>query len=216
MAKGKIITIEGGDGTGKQTQTVMLVKRLQLEGYSVETLSFPKYETPTGKIIRAYLDRKLGPLKNVPPKIASALYAADRLAAQQEIKGWISEGKIVVLDRYIESNMAFQSAKLSEAERKEMIEWVHDFEVKDLGILPSDLVVFLNLPLGAAQDAMENEGRTKDIHESNKPFSDEVRKTYSFLADFYGWKTVECMSSDRRLSVGEVSEKIWEIVKESL
>ncbi len=213
--KGKIITIEGGDGTGKKTQTRLLVKRLKKEGYDVETLSFPQYEKPTGKIIRAYLDGEFGSLKEVNAKIASALYASDRLSAQEQIKKWLQEGKIIVLDRYYESNMAHQGAKLPEQERQEFIKWVYDFETS-LGILASDIVILLTLPLDVAEEAMKNEGRQKDIHEKDVAYSREVHKTYLLAAKIFNWKIVDCMSVDARLSKEQVAEKVWDVVKENL
>ncbi len=216
MEKGKIITFEGGDGVGKKTHAEMLVERLKKEGYDVETLSFPRYETPTGKIIRAYLDGKFGSLNEVPVKIASAFYTADRLAAQQEIKAWIEEGKIVVLDRYLESNMVYQAAKLPETERMESMEWLKDFEINEFGILPSDIVICLTLTEEAALKAMAAENREKDILEGNRDYQIEVHKTYHQAAKLFGWKTVDCIPQGKRLPKEEVAGKIWEVVKEKL
>jgi len=216
--RGKIITIEGGDGTGKKTQTGLLVERLRKEGYDVETLSFPQYETPTGKIVTAYLRGEFGSLNAVSPKIASAFYAADRLAAQKQIKEWLEQGKLVVLDRYYESNMAHQGAKSPEQERQEFIKWVYEFEVHKLGILTSNLVILLTLPLDIAEKAMINEKRDKDIHESDINYAREVHKTYIIASKLFDWKIIDCMSGDasRRLTEQEVSEKVWNVVKENL
>ena len=211
--KGKIITIEGGDGTGKQTQAAKLVSNLREKGYDVETLSFPQYDKPTGKIIRAYLNGEFGNLNEINAKTASALYASDRLSAQDKMQSWINDGKIIVLDRYYESNMAHQGAKLPESERKEFVKWLYDFEVHKLGILKSDLVVFLKLPLDVAEKAMQIQGRQKDIHEKDVSYAMEVHKTYPIAAKIFDWKVVDCMSDDvRRLTVGDLSEKILKIV----
>lgn len=216
--KGKIITIEGGDGTGKKTQAEMLVARLRKEGHSVETMSFPRYNTPTGKVIRAYLDGKLGNLNEVSGKVASGFYAADRLAAQGQIKQWLGEGKIIVLDRYVESNIGHQASKVAEHEREETIKWVYGFEVSDLGILPSDIVVLLTLPLDLADEAVIVRGEAKDIHEQDQNYLREVHKTYEQAAKLFGWQIVSCMSSEenKRLTKEEVAEKVWEIVSSKI
>ena len=218
MQQGKIITIEGGDGTGKKTQAELLVERLRGQGFKVETLSFPQYEEPTGKVIKAYLDGKFGSLKEIPAKAVCALYAADRLAAQKRIQYWLADGRIVILNRYIESNIGHQAAKLNAENREEMMNWIYDFEVKDLGIRPSDLVVFLSLPIKVAEDAMKNEERKLDIHESDIGYKLEVHKAYALASKLYGWKNIDCMhpTESRRLSIDEVSEKIWDAVRENL
>lgn len=214
--RGKIITIEGGDGTGKKTQAGLLVEKLRKEGYEVETLSFPQYEKPTGKIVTAYLRGEFGSLKDVPAKVASVFYASDRLEAQEQMKKWLQQGKLVVLDRYLESNMAHQGAKLPEEKREELIKWVYEFEINKLVILASDIVILLTLPLDIAEKAMIDEKRDKDIHESDINYAKEVHKTYQLAAKLFDWKIVNCMSEDRRLTEQEVAEKIWNIVKENL
>lgn len=214
--RGKIITIEGADATGKKTQTKLLVEKLKEEGFDVETLSFPRYETAIGKVIRAYLLGKFGKLDEINPKIASSLYIADRLDAQLKIASWLNQNKIIVLDRYLESNLAHQAAKVFGKEREKLIRWLYDLEVKYFKIIPSDLVLLLDLPLGEAEKAMMAEERQKDIHESDTAYKMEVHKTYLQAASIFGWHIVDCMSSGKRLSKKEVAEKVWNVVKKFL
>ncbi len=213
---GKVITIEGSDAVGKKTQAEMLVKTMRKEGYAVETISFPRYDTFFGKIISAYLKGHFGKATEIKAEEASMLYAFDRLFAQTQIKEWLNEGKYVILDRYMESNFGHQAAKVSRDARVDKITELHNFEVFKLGIRPSDVVVYLSLPLEFALQAMEVENRKGDMHEMDRRYQIEVHKTYEIAAEKFNWRIIECAENGRRLGIEEVATRVWDVVKREL
>jgi dTMP kinase len=220
--KGKIITIEGPDAAGKKTQTKFLIEDLRRLGYSVETMSFPRYDTPTGMKVRAYLNGEYGSLSEVDPKFALRLYAEDRLAALPTFSKWLHEGKIVVFDRYIESNLGHQGAKFSDpGERKKMIEYIIDLECGEMGLPPSDLVLYLSLPLDYMLSAMTSDERrkdVKDIHEGDKGHLIAAKETYDMLAKGKNWVTIDCapVHGTERYSINQIHEKVMATVESFL
>lgn len=215
--RGKLIVIEGSDGSGKKTQTRLLIERAKKEGYKVAILSFPRYDQFWGKLIRHYLDGGCGSLEEVDPKDASMLYAYDRLSASKQIREWLESGVNVILDRYMESNWGHQGGKLQGKGKEEMLRWLYDLEIKELKLPKSDFVIYLNLPVMWNQKAMEKEGRTKDLHEKNVPYLVNVEKTYLELANKYdNWIVIDCLKDDKRLSIQEVLDTIWEEIKPQL
>ena len=162
--KGKLIVIEGNDCSGKETQSQLLLQRLLREGKKVEKLSFPDYNSPTGKIvggpylgkedmIKSYFEE--GPT-NVDPKVAALFYAADRRYALPEINKLIEEGYYVILDRYVESNMAHQGCKINDKEeRLKLYDWFESLEYGLLELPRPDLTIFLLMPLKKVLELMQ-------------------------------------------------------------
>ena len=155
MNKGKLIVIEGTDCSGKDTQSKLLVKRLREDGIKIEEKGFPMYNTPTGYIIGANLLGKSNMGKcifpegttNVPAKVAALYYAADRLYNIESIKKLLDNGINVILDRYVESNMGHQAAKLNEKSDKiNMMNWLEKLEYDLLELPKPDIVIFLYMP----------------------------------------------------------------------
>ncbi len=146
--KGKLIVIDGGDGAGKATQVALLVKRLQADGYKVESLDFPQYtQNHFGRLIRECLDGKRGDFMATDARIASTLYAADRFETKPRLEQWLDEGKIVVLDRYVSSNMMHQGAKINDPEKLEaFLGWLDHMEHGVFGIPRPDQIVYLEVP----------------------------------------------------------------------
>lgn len=215
--KGKIFVIEGSDGSGKKTQTEMLMQRAAFNSYKVHTLSFPQYEQFFGKEVRAYLNGEFGDLHSVPPKLASLLYSLDRFSVKSELNVSLNAGYNIFLNRYLESNMGYQGAKFDGRDREEFINWLYELEVKKLGLPESDLVLYLNLPLEFSQKAMEKEGRKKDIHESNINYLKKVEETYLNLASRNKkWIVIDCLEQERRLSISGLNQKIWNVVEKHL
>lgn len=144
---GKLVVIDGGDGAGKATQVKMLVDRLLKEGYEVETLDFPRYqENLVGKLLRQCLDGKRGNFMEVDARIASVLYAADRYETKPKIFNWIKSGKIVILDRYVSSNMIHQGAKIdNHKELESFLDWLDNLEHKVFGLPRPDMIFYLEV-----------------------------------------------------------------------
>jgi dTMP kinase len=226
--RGKIIVIEGSDGSGKKTQTKLLVEKALKTGYNLKTMSFPQYDKPTGQKIKEYLSGKFGGVEDSSNiKVVIKLYADDRLDAKPKILKWLNPGKWIkpgkdlVFDRWIESNIGHQAAKVKAEDRIKLTEWIKLLEVDQNGLPEADLVIYLDLPVEFNQKAMEKEGRTKDIHESNVPYLLRVEDTYRWLASKNeNWRAIDCLKKqadskqDRiRKTVEEIHKEIWNIVK---
>src|ERR1700676_4165796 len=132
--RGKLIAIEGIDGSGKRTQVDLLAKSLALRGYSVFSPGFPKYDSWFGDMVGQFLNGELGPLESVDPHFTALLYAGDRFEAKMEIEEALAGGKIVLADRYIGSNMAHQTARVSSEKRPAFMNWIEHLEYQIYGL----------------------------------------------------------------------------------
>ena len=219
--RGKEILIEGTDGSGKKTQSVKLVDRLDLEGFPSERMSFPRYHTPTGRIIsQCYLGRKTEPEKgdvawfgnadSVDPMIASLYYAADRKAAKEKMIGILNSGKNLVLDRYVESNMGHQGGKETDPKkREEMIEFIEELEYGLLKLPRPDLTIFLYLPYEHTVKLREKRLET-DGHESNQGHLIRAEETYLQLAEKYKWTKINCTRLGNVRSKEDIAEEVYQ------
>ena len=134
MERGKLIVLDGTDGSGKETQTKLLEERLNSEGIHVIKYTFPNYDTIFGQMITEYLDGEYGPTTSLHPKMASILYAFDRWKVAEEIRGHLEKGIYVLCDRYVESNMGYQQTKLPPENRDEFFNWLNThFELSSGG-----------------------------------------------------------------------------------
>ena len=154
---GKLIVIEGSDGSGKTTQLQLLKKYIDEKKIKTQTVDFPQYyDSFYGKFIARYLRGEFGDLATVNPYLISFPYALDRLTAAKKIYSWLKSGKIVLLNRYTPSNLAHQSSRLEKKEREEYLKWSLEFEYKENKLPPEDLVIFLYVPYKYAQKLMQN------------------------------------------------------------
>lgn len=183
------IVVEGLDGAGKSTQIEMLGKHLSQKGIGYESMHFPRTNSPFfGELIARFLRGELGDLNNVDPYIVALLYAGDRRDAAEELNGWLSKGKTVILDRYVYSNIAFQCAKLgNEEDRQKLRKWIFDLEFNYFGIPKPNINIFLDVPFkftalkltkhreGIDRDYLQGQS---DIHEASLTFQENVRKVY--------------------------------------
>lgn len=220
--KGKIIVIEGTDCSGKETQARLLVNRLKKEGIKVEMLSFPMYDTPTGKIVggpflgKKYIQESIFPegAANVEAKVASLYYAADRRYHLSQINELLESGTNLILDRYVESNMAHQGGKLvSSAERKDLYEWIDTLEFKMLELPRPDKVLLLYLPYGCGKKLRENRPETLDQVESVEEHLRNAEKTYLELAELYHFDIISCSEDEEILPIETIHEKVYEYTK---
>lgn len=213
--KGCLIVIDGGDGSGKRTQTKLLVERLKREGYPVETVSFPRYETPTGQLVKKYLNGGFGEPTKVPAREASMYYAYDRWAAMQDgAFEALSHGAFLVADRYVASNMGHQGSKFSSlTEMAEYFKWNDHLEHEFLGIPRPTVNVILHVPAEVSMELIEKRGEEKDGHE-NIHHLKVAEMTYTELArTFPNFVRIECVDKDGNLrSMEEIHELIWEKV----
>lgn len=218
MSKGKLIVIEGTDCSGKQTQTEKLVENLKNIGLKAISFGFPNYASPTGKIIGdAYLGKKGESLftegiENVDPKISSLYYAADRAYNINIIKKYLEAGYIVVLNRYVESNMAFQGGKIKDIKKRNMMyEWLDNLEFVLLELPRPDLVIFLYLPYEEVKVLKENRGEKANINILRL-----AEIAYLELAEIYDYQKINCLSNNKLRSIDDIALEIIIKVKKFL
>lgn len=210
MSKGKLIVIEGTDCSGKQTQTEELVKNLKSLGHKAISFSFPNYASPTGEIIgECYLGKNKPSLfkegnENVDPKISSLYYAADRAYNINIIKKYLDNDYIVILNRYVESNMAFQGGKIKDIKKRNMMyEWLDNLEFVLLDLPRPDMVLFLYLPY--EQVCLLKKDRGKVFNENMLHMAEIA---YFELSDIYDYQKIKCMKDNKLRSIDDIAEEI--------
>jgi len=225
MGKGKLIVIEGMDCSGKSTQIDLLIKKFKENGESVVTLDFPNYSTPTGKIVRRYLDGEFGPANDIPAKIASIFFAEDRNASKVFINAELDKGNVTILDRYVESNMGHQGGKIRDpVEREKFFRWLEELEYDNFSLPKPDAVIFLHMPQAVSKELMKNRKRKSEFHpgedseggldghEGSDEHMKNAEEAYLHLAKLYGWITVHCAPDGTMKSLRtpeEIHEELW-------
>ncbi|MBU0471810.1 MAG: thymidylate kinase [Nanoarchaeota archaeon] len=220
--KGKFIVIDGTDGSGKATQTSKLVEHLKKEGLQVRVADFPQYGLKSAGMVEDYLNGKFGTADEVTPKQASIFYAIDRYAAAKKIKKWISEGKIVIANRYTSSNMGHQTCKLkSKQEMNEFLEWLEELEFNIFKIPKPDMTLILYIPPSKNQELVDQKGHRKylngekrDIHEADLNHLRNASEAYKYCAKKYNWPIIDCTKNEKLMSIEEVHELVWNKIKE--
>lgn len=222
---GKLIIIESGsDASGKATQSEELLKKLTADGYNVRKVEYPNYKSESSTLVKMYLRGDFGKhADDVDAYIASTFFTADRYASfKTEWEEFYRSGGIVIADRYTTSNMVHQASKMEIEERDKYLDWLEDYEYNLFKIPRPDEVIFLNVPVDYSIKLMENRKNKftgedeKDIHESDKNY---LKKTYNnslYIADKYNWKRVECVENEQLRTIEDISNEIYEIVKNIL
>lgn len=217
---GKLIVIDGTDGTGKTTQTALLIKRLKNEGLKIGIADFPRYGLPSAYFVERYLNGKYGTANEVPAEAASLFYALDRFDARPGLIKEIESGKTVVSNRYVTANMGHQGGKIKSPRlRRRFFAWL-DWLEHDLLALPRpDCTIILHVPAGIAQRLVDRKGRReyirrkRDLHEADINHLKAAERTYLEMAKRFGYHVVECAPRGTMLSPEEIHEAIWKIVK---
>ena len=213
--RGKLIVFEGADGSGKTTQSKLLVEYLAKNKIPIEYISFPRYEQSLwGKMVRRFLDGDFGKIDEVDPYFASVLYAGDRFSAADKMKKWINDGKIIVCNRYMGSNIGHMAAKIkSQSEKSKYIKWLEKLEYGENGIPREDLVIFLHVPADVSRKLMKD--RKLDIHEENLEYLSKVIKVYEMMARTRkNWTMVDCTGGGKILPFQEIHEQVLEVLNE--
>jgi len=198
MAHGRLIAIEGIDGAGKRTQLDMLAGELRSRSVEVLHLSFPRYDSFFGKMVARFLNGEFGSLDQVDPHFSALLYAGDRLEARETLERNLAAGQTILLDRYIASNLAHQTARVTPEQRVEFLTWLKHLEYTLYGLPPEDLVIYLRVPAAEAQRlvglkaAREYTRQKRDLLESNLRHLEQAAEVYDQLACEPSWATVEC------------------------
>lgn len=216
---GKLIVIEGLDGSGKATQSSLLYEKLLAEGKAVRKVSFPAYDSNSSALVKMYLAGDFGKDPgDVNAYAASTFFAVDRFASYKSDWGkFYREGGIVIADRYTTSNAIHQCSKLPKEEWDGYIEWLFNFEFKLMGIPAPDTVIYLKVDPAVSQKLMtkryQGDESKKDIHESNLDYLEKSRLAAEYCADKLGWITVKCDNGDAMRSIAEIHEKIMERIR---
>lgn len=214
--RGKLIVIDGGDGSGKNTQAKLLTKRLKQKGIEVGLYSFPRYQKSFfGELVARYLRGEFGKLDQIPPYLAALAYADDRAQVREEIEQYLSRGAIVICDRYTTSSMAHLSANLSPAKRKEFINWIDELEYRQHKMPRPDKVIYLYLPWQQAERLIKKGAKTRryskkaDIHEKSNRHRIEAEKIYlKFVKKHQNWEKIDCLENNKLLPIATIEEKI--------
>jgi len=224
MTLGKLIAIEGTDASGKNTQTHKLVGKLISERIPAIVGSFPVYDSPTGKIIggpflgkpeisESYFENPA----NLDPKVASAFYVADRKYHLPKILETLNSGTNIVFDRYVESNMGHQGGKIRDPnERLEFYKWLEKLEYEMFELPRPDLTVFLYMPFEKGIELKSKMKVTKDEVEKDFNYLKNSEEAYLQLAELYNWKKINCDKNSKIKSIDEISEEVYDVVKEIL
>ena len=211
--------IEGGDGSGKATQTRKLFDRLKVESDRlVHKISFPDYQAASSALIKMYLRGEFGARpSDVDAYAASTFYAVDRYSSfRTDWKRYYDAGDIIIADRYVTSNMAHQSIKLDDpTERRQFLAWLDDFEYDKLKLPRPDLVMFLDMPPSIAERLID-ERHKLDIHETDREYLRRCHRAYEELSAQYHWTVIDCALDDAPRGVEEIAEEIFAAVREVL
>ncbi len=213
---GKLIVIEGIDGSGKTTQTNLLSKYLTFKNIPNEVINFPRYEDNLyGKLIRRFLEGEFGGINKVDPYLMSLAYAGDRALARPLIENWLNSGKIVLANRYNPSNKAHMSAHLPEEKREEFMSWLDLLEFETNGIPKPDLNLLLDVDPKAAQQNVR--GEHTDIHENDLTHLQTAHQIYVELSKAeQNWKVVDCMDGQNLKGIEAIHKLVVEIIDRHL
>lgn len=221
--KGKLIVIEGTDCSGKETQTALLVKYLKEKKEKVFTMAFPNYDSPTGKIIggpflgKKYICDGFFPegAPSVDPKVSSLYFAADRYYNFPIIQKKLEEGYIVILDRYVYSNMAHQAGKEGDKEkRQELYKFNATLEFDLLGLPRADKVIFLYMPVEGAKALRANRPEALDQNEMDEEYLKKSQKAYLELSKLFNYIKIDCFKDGVVRSIEDISKDVIKAYEE--
>lgn len=219
MMQGKLIIMEGIDGSGKSTQYKILRERLAAEGTEFRSIVFPRYTEESSALIRAYLGGQFGDRPgDVNPYAASTFFAVDRFASFKTDWGdYYKQGGLVLADRYTTSNACHQGSKLPPEERQEYLDWLYDFEFRLMELPKPDLVLYLDIDVEVSHRLMErrqNDTHTRaDIHEKDLAYLAECLEAGRYAAEHYGWTRIRCVDGGELRSVQDIHEEIYRAVR---
>ncbi len=204
-ALGSLVAIEGIDGSGKRTQMDLLhgIIAAGEGGQSVYSTAFPQYDSWFGKMVGQFLNGDFGPLDSVDPHFTALLYAGDRFESKPRLESALQAGKIVLVDRYIGSNLAHQTARVAPDKRAEFRRWVEHLEYGIYDLPREDLILYLRVPPREAQRLVAKKSARvyttakQDILEASLRHLEQAADMYDLLALEAPWVTIECFDAAR-------------------
>lgn len=218
MSRGKLIVIEGLDGSGKATQTSLLCEKLARQKKAFRKLSFPDYDEPSSALVKMYLNSEFGASpEEVNVYAASSFYAVDRYASFK--KFWRTDyenGKIIVADRYTTSNAIYQLCRLDKPRWSDYLAWLEDYEYCKLELPRPDLVIYLDMPVEVSQRLMSQryhgDDSQKDLHEKNVDFLRKCREASMYTAEKLNWQVIPCSEDGFPKKVEVISAAVEDVL----
>jgi dTMP kinase len=201
LTSGKLIAVEGIDGSGKRTQVELLTLTLKARGHSVYSTGFPQYDSWFGKMVGQFLNGDFGPLENVDPHFSALLYAGDRFESKFKLEAALDNGQIVLVDRYIGSNLAHQTARVPPSKRSEFLAWIEHLEYNIYGLPRESLILYLRVPPHEAQRlitlkaARSYTSAQKDLQEASFRHLQDAAEMYDSLSRSTPWATIQCFDA---------------------
>lgn len=211
---GKLIVLEGTDGSGKSTQFLLLSQWMEASGKEFKHIVFPRYDQESSALIRMYLQGQFGSNpSDVNAYAASSFYAVDRYASYKQDWGkYYEAGGLILSDRYTTSNAVHQGSKEDADKRSAFLQWLYEFEYDRLGLPRPDLVIYLDVPTAFTEKMMRSReastGTHADIHEKDMAYLAKCREAGRSAAEFYGWTIIDCVKDGAMRSIEDIHEEI--------
>lgn len=214
MNRGRLIVIDGIDGSGKTTQVELLKEYLASQGLALEVISFPRYgENVYAELVSRYLVGEFGGIGEINPYFLALAFAGDRALSGPQIKEWLEDGKLVVANRYVSASKAHLGASLPDEKRQEFFYWLDQLEYETNRIPKEDLTILLNVDPQVGQKNVAG-GDQPDIHEDSLRHLEEASKIYLFLAKSEAnWYVVDCMKGEKMKSPEDIYRDIQNILE---
>ena len=212
---GKLIVIEGTDGSGKSTQFRMMSEHLTQDKIAFKHLVFPRYQEESSALIRMYLGGEFGTRpSDVNAYAASTFFAVDRYASYKMDWGqWYEDGGLILSDRYTTSNAVHQASKEPEEKWEGYWQWLSDFEYGQLGLPCPDLTIYLDVPTAYTEKMMRKReadtNTSADIHEQDLAYLSTCRRCGREAARFFGWTVIDCVKDDAMRTIEDIHEEIY-------
>lgn len=222
MSKGKLIVLEGIDGSGKSAQYRRLCARMESDGILYHHIVFPRYDKDSSSLIRMYLGGVFGSRpQDVNAYTASTFFAVDRFASFREEWGSMYEaGRLILSDRYTTSNAVHQGSKLPENELPDFFAWLYDLEFRKMGLPVPDLVIYLDVDIETSLARMkrrqERTHTSADIHEKDVEYLNRCLKTARLAADYYGWAKIPFMKDGVERALNEKNDEIYQLILDTI
>lgn len=219
---GRLIVIEGLDGSGKSTQLEILSQKLKGEGYDPFKIKLPCYDDESSTLVKMYLNGQFGThAEDVNAYAASTFYAADRYASFKKFWGReYNSGRLILADRYATSNAVHQMTKLDKSQWDEYMRWLNDFEYIKLGVPRPDCVIYLDMPVEISQKLMSEryngDESKKDVHERDTAYLFACQTTARYAAEKLGWSVIECSENGRAKSIESIADMVYACVKKNI